>query len=193
MEVQLEIQNDLIVFAKIFAVALAVGLDVLAVSVAVGIAQVARNTTWRLGFAFASAEITMQVIGYELGARAGELLGQIGAYAGFGLLAIVGVLMIRSSLRDKHEADIKATGGMGLLMTSLSISLDSLGVGVALPGAGIPLLPLLIIISISTMVFTLFGLAFGALLGERWEHSAERVAGIMLVGLAALFAANRLI
>lgn len=189
----MQIHHDLIIFAKAVFVALAVGLDVLAVSVGVGVARRSRDVTLKLGLAFAVAEITMQVVGYQLGEGAGKLLGAIGAYVGFALLALVGVFMIRSSLRNAHEAKFQATRGAGLLMTSLSISLDSLGVGVALPAAAIPLLPVLIIVSISTTVFTFFGLAFGARLGERYESVAERAAGIILVVLAVLFTAEHLI
>jgi putative Mn2+ efflux pump MntP len=134
----------------------------------------------------------MQMIGYELGTRAGQMLGDVATYVGFALLALIGFLMIRKSFRHSSEATFDATGGTGLLVTSLSISLDSLGVGIALPGVGIPLLPLLIIVSITTTVFTLIGLEFGARLGERYERGAERAAGTMLVVLAALFAIARL-
>jgi putative Mn2+ efflux pump MntP len=193
LEVPLEIHHDLIVLTKTLAVALAVGLDVLAVSVGVGVAKVARGVSLKLGLVFASSEITMQVLGYELGDGAGKVLGEIGAYAGFALLALVGVFMIRSSLRSKAEAEFEATRGIGLLMTSLSISLDSLGVGVALPAVAIPLLPLLIIVSITTTVFTFIGLAFGARLGAQYERGAERVAGVMLIVMAAPFTTERLI
>jgi putative Mn2+ efflux pump MntP len=101
--------------------------------------------------------------------------------------------MIRSSLHSAAGGEFEATQGVGLLMTSLSISLDSLGVGVALPGVPIPLLPLLLIVSMTTTAFTFIGLAFGARLGERYERRAERAAGIMLVALAALFTTERLI
>ncbi|MGH7878265.1 MAG: manganese efflux pump, partial [Candidatus Binataceae bacterium] len=74
-----------------------------------------------------------------------------------------------------------------------SISLDSLAVGVALPAAGIPLLPLLITVSITTTAFTLIGLAFGARLGQRYEHGAEGLAGAILILLAAFFILERLI
>ena len=81
---------------------------------------------------------------------------------------------------------------MGLLLTSLSISLDSLGVGIALPAVAIPLMPLLILVSITTTVFTFIGLEFGVRLGERYERGAERAAGVVLVMFAALFAIARL-
>jgi hypothetical protein len=54
-------------------------------------------------------------------------------------------------------------------------------------------LPLLVMVSITTTAFTFIGLAFGARLGGRYEHGAERAAGTMLVALAALFAIEELI
>ena len=188
----MEAHHDLIVLGKVCAVALAVGLDVLAISLGVGITGLASDASVRVGLAFASAEIAMQVIGYGLGAGANRMLGEIAAYLGLILLAAIGLMMIRNSFRDAPEAKFDSTRGVGLLMTSLSISLDSLGVGIALPALGIPLLPLLITVSITTTVFTSIGLAFGARLGERYEHNAERTAGVILVLLAGLFALQEL-
>jgi putative Mn2+ efflux pump MntP len=162
----LQIHHDLITLAKVLAVAFAVGLDVLAVSIGVGVARLAFGASVRLGLAFAGSEIAMQMVGYGLGTGAGRLLGAIATYVGFALLALIGSLMIRDSSRQQSEAGFDATHGAGLLMTCLSISLDSLGVGVALPSAAIPVLPLLITISITTTIFTFIGLAFGSHLGE---------------------------
>jgi putative Mn2+ efflux pump MntP len=187
----LEIHYDLVVLAKTFAVAFAVGLDVLAVSVGVGVARLTFDASMRVGFAFAGSEIAMQVVGYELGAGAGKMLGEIATYIGLILLALVGSLMIRNSFQHRSEAEFDATKGAGLLMTSLSISLDSLGVGIALPAVMIPLFPLLVTVSITTTIFTFVGLAFGARLGERYQRGAERAAGIMLIVLAVLFASER--
>jgi len=187
------VDHDLVIAAKTLAAAVAVGLDVLAVAVGVGIAQVAWDVSVKMGIAFAGSELAMQILGYEVGAGAGKVLGEIAAYAGFALLAFLGVLMVSSSLRKTPEAEFEATRGFGLLMASLSVSLDSFGVGMALPAASIPLLPLLVILLVTTPVFTFIGLAFGARLGERYEHGVERAAGIMLIVLAALFTAERLI
>jgi len=135
----------------------------------------------------------MQVIGYELGTGAGRLFGAIAEWIGFGLLALVGAFMIRESFSPAEKASFDLTRGVGLLIASLSISLDSLGVGFALPAIGIPLLPLLITVSITTSIFTFVGLAFGQRLGERYEHDAQRVAGAMLMLLAVLFSMQHLI
>jgi putative Mn2+ efflux pump MntP len=187
----LVVPHDLVVVAKVLGVAVAVGLDVLAVSVGVGVMQLALSARLRLGFAFAASEIVMQVVGYQLGTGAGKLLGEVATYVGLALLATIGCLMIRNSLRHRSKPEFDATRGAGLLMTSLSISLDSLGVGIALPAVGIPLLPLLITVSITTTVFTFTGLAFGGRLGERYEAGAERAAGALLVVLAVSFTIER--
>jgi len=184
----LAVSHDLVLTAKILGVALAVGLDVLAVSVGVGVMQLAIDSRLRIGFAFAGSEIAMQVIGYVLGTGAGRIFGEVATYVGLILLAAIGCLMLRNSFGEDEERKFDATRGAGLLITSLSISLDSLGVGIALPTVGIPLLPLLITVSITTTIFTFTGLAFGARIGERYEHWAERAAGAMLLALAVLFA-----
>jgi manganese efflux pump family protein len=189
----LAIHHELTTLAKTLAVAFAVGLDVLAVSVGVGIAQVSREASIRLGLSFAGSEITMQILGYQLGVGAGRLLGEVGSYAGFVLLAAVGVLLIRESLRNDTEKDFEATRGVGLLLTSLSISLDSLGVGAALPAVAIPLLPLLGMLAVTTSCFTLIGLNFGARLGQRYKRRAEQAAGSILILLAIIFAIQRLL
>jgi putative Mn2+ efflux pump MntP len=187
---------SLVTVGKILALAFAVGLDVFAISVSVGVARLALNASLKVGLVFAGSEIAMQVIGYALGAGAGRFLGQIAVYIGIVLLALIGLLMIRNSWRDESDPSaggFKATEGGGLLLTALSVSLDSLGVGIALPGAGVPLIPLLITLSISTTIFTLLGLAFGARLGERYERRAEFAGGAMLVLLSGLFALEQMI
>ncbi|MGO9450345.1 MAG: manganese efflux pump MntP family protein [Candidatus Binataceae bacterium] len=187
----MEIHHDVVALGKAFAVAFAVGLDVLAISVGVGVARLSFDASLRLGLAFASSEIAMQMIGYALGVGAGHLLGDIAAYVGFALLGLIGFVMIRKSFRHSSAETFDVTRGIGLLLTSLSISLDSLGVGIALPAVAVPLVPLLILVSITTTVFTFIGLEFGARLGERYERGAERAAGTMLVVLAVLFAIER--
>jgi putative Mn2+ efflux pump MntP len=188
-----EISFDSALVGKVFAVAFAVGLDVLAISIGVGVARLAVAVRLRLGITFATFEIAMQIIGYEIGRGAGVVLGEAAAFVGFALLTMIGIMMVREALKPGEEEKFDATRGIGLLMTSLSISLDSLGVGVALPAAHIPLIPLLITLSFTTTIFTMIGLAFGARLGERYERRAEGLAGVMLIALAVAFMIEQLV
>ncbi len=184
--------SEEVTLLKIGAVALAIGLDVFAISVGVGISGVEWKTRVRLGISFAAAEILMQLVGFELGTGAGRLFGEIAEWSGLGLLALVGVFMIRESFPKEERPGFDLTRGVGLLIASLSISLDSLGVGFALPGIQIPLIPMLLTVSITTSLFTFFGLAFGERLGRQYENEAQRVAGGMLIVLAILFSIQHL-
>ena len=170
---------------KILGIAVAVGFDVLALSIAVGIMQIGWRTRVRLGICFAGSEVLMQVIGYGLGTAAGRVIGIIAIYLGFAILAGVGVFIVRESFQEKKTLNIDSVPG--LLAACAAISLDSLGIGVSLPGVPLPLLPLLETVAISTLIFTAAGLAFGGKLGERYEHAAERAAGVVLVILAIFF------
>jgi putative Mn2+ efflux pump MntP len=182
---------DASALAKTFGVALAVGLDVFALSIAIGIAGAAWRDRARVGLAFVAAELIMQVLGALIGTGAGRLLGEIAAYAGFAVLAILGAWMIKESFGEVDgQAAFDATQGWGLLAASVSISLDSLGVGFSLPALGISLAPLLLTVAVTTIVFTLAGLAFGAGLGARFKAGAERTAGVVLVLLGLAFAAQ---
>lgn len=189
----IEVHHGLVLLSKVFAVAFAVGLDVLALSIGVGVAQLSRAASLRVGTAFAAAEIGMQLIGYELGATASHMLGDIADVISLALLLLIGCVMIAKSFEYLPDADFEPARGTGLFLASLSISLDSLGVGLALPALGIPLIPLLVTISITTVSFTLTGVAFGAVLGERYERDAERAAGVMLILIAGIMALERVL
>jgi putative Mn2+ efflux pump MntP len=168
-------------------IALAVGLDVLALSTGIGVLGVPWNVRFRVGAAFAGAEIVMQVLGAAIGAGAGHVAGQVAAYLGFVVLALIGVWIFRESFSHEEGLSEKATAGFGLLAASASISLDSLGVGFSLPALNVPLVPLIGTVAVTTVVFTFAGLRFGEILGERFKKNAERGAGVVLIALAVLF------
>jgi manganese efflux pump family protein len=175
---------------RILGVALAIGLDVLALSTAIGIKEPPWGERIRLGIAFSLAEILMQVIGLSLGAGFGRLVGTVATWAGLIVLAGIGVWILREGFSEReHEFAVKTPAG--LVLASLSISLDSLGVGFALPALRLPLAPLFSTVAVSTVAFTLAGLAFGAALGHAFEKNAEKAAGIVLILLAVFFAIEK--
>jgi putative Mn2+ efflux pump MntP len=172
--------------AKILGIAFAVGLDVLAVSIAVGVSRIGWGARVRLGVAFSVSEVLMQLTGYAIGTGAGRIAGIVAAYAGFAVLAGVGIFIVRESVTT-GDPTFRADSGWGLVAASASISLDSLGIGLSLPGVPLPLIPLLATVAVSTIIFTSLGLVFGEQLGRRYQRNAQRIAGLVLIALAALF------
>ncbi|HLH76766.1 MAG TPA: manganese efflux pump [Candidatus Binataceae bacterium] len=175
-------------FLKLAILAVALGLDVWAVSAAVGVARPDPSHSLRLALLFATAEIAMMLGGYAVGQGVGHLLGQFAAYVGFALLALIGLLMMFQADAPRR---LSLAGGAGIALTALSISLDSLGVGFALPAAGVSMPALVATVAVSTVSSTFMGLALGARLGKRYGSVTEVIAGALLVILAVVFALER--
>jgi manganese efflux pump family protein len=176
---------------KIVVIAISLALDVFAVSVGVGIrGGLSRAEKIRIGIAFASAEIVMNLVGMALGEAAGQLLGTSAGYVGFVALICVGVYMMIEARRDLEDRDPGTMArGWGLAIASLAISLDSLGIGFSILYIGVPLLVSLTTIFVVSIGATTLGLALGRALGKRVEESAEFLGGLLLAITGAAFVA----
>ncbi len=168
-------------------VAVSLALDVFAVSVGVGIRGVSRGAKFRIGAAFAAAEVAMNLIGAGLGALAGRAIGNVAAYIGFAALVGVGVYMIYESVAE-GEGGLDLSRGWGLFIGSLSISLDSLGIGFSIVYIGVPLAVTLGAIAFASVASTALGLAFGQQFGARVGERAGLFAGVVLILTGGLFA-----
>lgn len=176
---------------KVFAVALSLGLDVFAVGIGVGMRGASRAIKIRIGLAFATAEVTMNLAGVGLGQLAGQLLGNVAGYIGFCALILLGAYMIVEATRhSERRSPLDMSRGWGLLTASLSISMDSLGIGFSILYIGAPLVATLAAIFAVSICATILGLTLGRALGRRAEEGAELWAGVVLAltGVAFLLA-----
>lgn len=174
---------------KVLVIAVSLGLDVFAVSVGVGVRGAAPATKVRIGAAFAAAEVSMNLVGAGLGMLAGHAVGDVAGYFGFGALVVLGAYMIFESFREAAaRRPIDMSRGWGLLLASLSISLDSLGIGFSILYIGVPLVETLCVIGLVSIASTSAGLLLGKSLGRRIEERAELVGGILLAFTGVLFA-----
>ena len=175
-------------YLKILAVAVSLALDVFAVTVGIGVRGVSNPMKVRIGVAFATAEIVMNLVGAGLGAIAGKLIGDVAGYLGFVALIGVGGYMIFEALNRDEDADpFDLSKGWGLFVASLSISLDSLGIGFSILYIGVPLVSALIVIGIVSVIATALGLGLGQRLGALVKERAELLGGVMLVVTGAVF------
>ena len=167
---------------KIFVVAVSLGLDVFAVGIGVGMRGAPWSLKARIGVAFASAEVFMNLAGIGLGRVAGALVGDFAGYIGFAALIAVGAYMIFEAVREAEEkTPIDMSRGWGLFIASLSISLDSLGIGFSILYIGVPLALALGVIFAVSICATALGLSLGRMLGRRVEEGAELFSGIILM------------
>jgi putative Mn2+ efflux pump MntP len=142
----------------------------------------------RIGISFASAEIVMNLIGAGLGIVAGGLLGESVGYLGFVALFGLGCYMIYEAVRHSEDRALDLSTGWGLVLASLSVSLDSLGIGFSIRFIGAPLQASLAVIFIVSILATTLGLGLGRRLGAAVEHRAELFAGLLLALTGVTFA-----
>lgn len=179
-------------FLKLLVIAVSLGLDVFAVCVGVGMRGAVRSTKLRIGIAFATAEVTMTVIGSGIGRAAGQLLGDGASYLGFAALIGVGIYMVIETLRAEGQGGLDLSTGAGLLFGSVSISLDSLGIGFTILYIGVPFAVSLATIAVVSVASTTLGLVLGRLLGRWAEETAALWAGIILIATGIGFAVLKL-
>lgn len=179
---------------KIAVVALSLSLDVFAVSVGVGVGGVATSLKWRIGLAFGFAEVAMNLIGAGIGILVGTFLGDIAGYIGFGALMVLGLYMISESRsRRSGLTKLDLSKGWGLTLASLSISLDSLGIGFSILYIGVPPAITLATIAVVSVCSTGLGLALGERLGAIAQRNAGFLGGVLLTLTGLVFAILKLL
>ena len=171
---------------------LPLALDTFAVSAALGLQGLERADRVRVTALFTAFEGGMPVIGALGGGFAGHAVGGAAHWLAVAVLAVAGLLMLIG--RDDDEA--RATrllreGGLSQLALGLSISLDELAIGFTIGLLRLPLWAACLAIAVQAALATQLGLRLGSRLGEELRENAERVAGVALVALAALFVVLR--
>lgn len=170
--------------------AVAVGLSMDAFAVALGVAASGSapggRATFRLAFHFGLFQCLMPVAGWLIGRRVMPLIEGIDHWVAFGLLAVVGVRMIRAGLGSAPRAYTHdPTRGLTLVMLAVATSIDALAVGLSLAlfASGIWYAAVMIGV-ITAAVVTVgvrLGRRFGASLGARMEVAGGAI--LLLVGL----------
>jgi putative Mn2+ efflux pump MntP len=141
----------------------------------------------RITLAFVAFGAVAPAVGALLGREASALLAARADLVAAILLAVVGLVTLRSGFRI---ADLEATArrfsrGAGLLALAASVSSDNLAVGFGLGLHGADVLPLALACGVSVGVLTASGLRVGTAARERWERFSLVAAGLLLIGLAA--------
>jgi manganese efflux pump family protein len=179
---------------KFVALILPLSLDTFAVCASLGIARLSRGDRLRLGALFAAFEGGMPLIGLVAGAALGKAIGGVADYVAIAALAGVGLYMLRSGGEaEEQRVELFARArGAAILGLGLSVSLDELAIGFTIGLLGVPLIPAIVFIAIQAFAVSQLGLALGGRVAENVRDNAERLAGVVLVALAAVLIASRL-
>lgn len=170
---------------------LAVGLsmDAFAVSVCKGLAL--RRATFQAeitcGVWFGGFQALMPLIGFFLGTLFAVAIQAVDHWIAFGLLAIIGVNMLKEALSHEEECGCENSADLSvktMLVMAVATSIDALAVGISLAMVGnVNIFFAVTMIGICTCILSMLGVKIGNVFGSRFEAKAEIAGGVILIAL----------
>lgn len=162
-------------------------MDCFAVAIAVGSnqARLSPRTLFRLAWHFGLFQLLLTVAGWYLGAEISRHISAYDHWVAFGLLAYVGIRMIRESISGQHDqrSTKDPTRGWTLILLSIATSIDAFAVGLSMAFLGVRIWMPSIIIGVVTVVMTTAGIIFGRTLGAAFGRRMTLIGGIILIGI----------
>lgn len=169
---------------KIFAFVIPLGLDTLALSIALGLRGF---RPWRPALLFTVFETAMPVFGIALARAVSVRFVTETVVTGGIVLMGVGIHAVWEAIRGEDQAERVSFGSMrSIVLAGLAISTDEIAAGFPLGVSGLPIGAVLITIAVQTMFFTALGIGVGNHVRANVAKKASRCAGI---GAGVVFAA----
>ena len=177
-------------FIELLLIAVGLSMDAFSVSICKGLTT--KKFSWLMalvcGLWFGFFQALMPVIGYYFGAQFQELIKAYVHWIAFGLLVLIGANMIREALSKKEEgATNNALDFKTMFLLAIATSIDALAVGVSFACIQVNIWSSVLIIGLTTFVFSVLGVKIGNVFGSKFEKSAGILGGIILILIGLKF------
>ncbi len=180
---------------SIFLMALSMAMDAFAVSLGSGVKiGPGPRPVFRIAFHFGLFQALLPIIGWLFGNTIEPYVRGFDHWVAFGLLAFVGIRMIRSGWSKSEEENPKdPSRGWTMVMLSLAVSIDALAVGLSLGVLGVNIWTPALIIGLVTGILSLLGLRVGNEVGNRYGKPVEVLGGLVLIGIGVRILMSHLV
>ena len=179
-------------YLELLLVAVSLSMDAFAVSICkglcvkkAGLRQMATCGVWFGGF-----QALMPLLGFLLGTLFASAIEAFDHWVAFGLLALIGINMLREALSKEEEDKCDASGNdfgvKTMFVMAVATSIDAMAIGVGLAMAGdVNIWVAITFIGVITCLMSALGVKIGNVFGSRYEKKAEAAGGIILILLGA--------
>ncbi|WP_243387093.1 manganese efflux pump MntP family protein [Bacillus kexueae] len=164
----------------LFVMAAALGMDAFSVGLGMGLIRLRWRQIFYIGITIGLFHMMMPLAGMTIGRLMTDQLGFLATYAGGSLLMLLGFQMILASFR-KEDAPLITPIGFGLILFSLSVSLDSFSVGLSLGIYGAQMLLTIMVFGLMSMILTWAGLLVGKHVHSWMGSYSEALGGCILL------------
>ncbi len=175
-------------FGELALLALGLSMDAFAVSICkgLGVKKAGLKEQATCGIWFGGFQALMPLIGYFLGALFYDAISSFDHWIAFGLLALIGLNMLREAFGKEEECDCCENGGdmrvKTMFVMAVATSIDALAVGISLAMAGdVNIYTAVTLIGVITFVMAAIGVKIGNVFGSRFEKKAEAAGGFILI------------
>lgn len=168
-------------------VAIALGMDAFSVGIGLGMKRPSYEKMILFCLLVALFHIIMPLCGVYIGEYLSVHMKEIASLVGGGMLCFLGGNMVIQSLKDSDEAKVRDGTIMGLIMMSLSVSLDSLSAGLSMGLFSADRMLAVLLFGISGGLLTILGLMIGKSVGSWLGRYGEILGGVILLVLGATF------
>ncbi len=171
---------------ELFILAIGLSMDAFAVAICKGLSlkKVTLKHSAIVGAWFGGFQALMPTIGYLLGVNFTHIIQRFDHWIAFGLLALIGVNMIRESReKDENETTDASLGFKTMLLMAIATSIDALAVGVTFAFLEVNIVMAASFIGIVTFTCSFIGVKVGAVFGEKYKSAAELTGGLILIGI----------
>jgi len=170
---------------SIILIAIGLSMDSFAVSVTNGLTIT--NLTIRkiltISFSLAIFQGLMPLLGWYAGLGIEKYIAEIDHWVAFVLLGIIGIKMVYEGFHKNENANVFELRPITLLAQSLATSIDAFVVGISFALLGWAIIKPILIIGVTTLIFSLIGLQVGQYLGRKAGKSATIIGGLVLIGI----------
>lgn len=186
-------------FITLLLMAVGVSMDAFSVAICKGLSmrRITLGGCSTVGLWFGGFQALMPILGYFAGVTFRGAIENVDHWVAFGLLALIGVNMIREAL-SPEEAEEGCCGESAreerplaakkMLPLAIATSIDALAVGVSLAVLKVDIWSAAAFIGATTFCFSTAGVAIGNHFGGRYKSKAELAGGaiLILIGLSIL-------
>ena len=167
-------------------IAVGLSMDAFAVSICKGLSvcKVRPKNALSVALWFGGFQALMPVIGFYLGVSFADFVAAVDHWIAFVLLAIIGGHMLKESFEkdDSCQVDPDFTFRTMLAM-AVATSIDALAVGVSFAFLKVNIWAAVLLIGLTTGVFSAVGIYLGNIFGSRYKSKAEFVGGFILIAM----------
>ena len=172
-------------FIELLLISIGLAMDAFAVSVGKGMTlkSVRPRHALTAGVWFGVFQGLMPIIGYFVGRSFADYVVSVDHWIAFGLLAIIGVNMIRESISGEEEVVDGNFGVRTMLIMAIATSIDALAVGISMAFLDVNIWISATVICTVTLILSATGVYLGSAFGSRLGSKAGIIGGVILIAI----------